>query len=179
MDDPRMLVQAPVRGALAGLMARGIALVGILAGLALLPALAHPDARVRDGVVIAAVIVLVGYVVLVRTAGLRRGRPPLEARERAWDRAREMDSDDASLGLLVAGWVPAGLLLALALMVWPHLIDANPALAAAWTVLGLPPVAIAWMLATTTWLDACRDDLARAEHEADLRFRRYWADVGR
>jgi hypothetical protein len=179
MNDPRMLVEAPVRGALTGVMARGIALVGTLAVLAFWPALTHADAAVRDGVVAAAVLVLAGYVVLVRVTGLQRGRPPMEARERAWDRAREIDKDEASLGLLVAGWVPAGLLLALALMVWPHLTDPNPALAAAWTVLGLPPVAMAWMMATTTWLDACRDDLARAEQEADLRFRRYWADVGR
>jgi hypothetical protein len=29
------------------------------------------------------------------------------------------------------------------------------------------------------WLDACRDDLARAEQESDTRLRSYWANVGR
>ena len=109
------------------------------------------------------------------STGARRRRPA----SRAWDRAREIDGEDASLGLLVAGWVPAGLILALGLLLWPHLTDPNPALAAAWVVLGLPPFAVAWLFATTTWLDACRDDLARAEHESDTRLRRYWANVGR
>jgi len=178
-SDPRTLVEAPVRSALAGVMGRGIALAGVVGALALVPMLAHPETAVRDGVAIAVVLVLFGYVVAVHAARLGRPRLPEEARERAWERAKEIDRDEAAVGLVVTGWVPVALFLAMGLLLWPHLTDPNPALAAAWTVLGLPPMAMAWMVATTTWLDACRDDLARAELEADLRFRSYWANVGR
>ncbi len=167
-----------MRLALVGVMGRGLALVAALALLALWPVAAKPEVAVRDGIGGLAVVVLVAYAAVVRISRRLGGRPALEARERAWERAREIDSDDASLGLLVAGWVPVGLLLALGLLIWPHLTDQNPALAAAWVVFGLPPFVLAWSLASSTWLDACRDDLARAEEESDTQLRRYWANVG-
>ena len=176
--DPRSLVEAPVRGALVGVMGRGIALVAVMALLALWPVAARPETAIRDGIAGIALGVLVAYSIYVRVAAWHAGRPPQDARERAWERAQEIDGEDAALSLLVAGWVPAGLLLAVGLLLWPHLTDQNPALAAAWVVLGVPPFALAWLLATTTWLDACRDDLARAELESDVRFRRYWANPG-
>jgi hypothetical protein len=176
--DPRAQVEEPVRGALVGVMGRGIALVLLMALLALWPVAARPDVPVRDGIAGLAIGILIAYGLYVRAAAWHLGRPPLAARERAWDRAREIDAEDAALGLLVACWVPAGLLLAIGLLLWPHMTDPNPALAAAWVVLGLPPFALAWLFATTTWLDACRDDLARAELESDVRFRHYWANPG-
>ncbi|HYO43267.1 MAG TPA: hypothetical protein VES19_08730 [Candidatus Limnocylindrales bacterium] len=177
-DDPRAQVEEPVRGALVGVMGRGIALVALLALLALFPVVARPDVQVRDGIAGVALGVLVAYALYVRVAAWHAGRPSDEERARAWERAREIDGEDAALSLLVAGWVPAGLLLAIGLLLWPHLTDPNPALAAAWVVLALPPFVLAWLLATTTWLDACRDDLARAERESDVRLRRYWANPG-
>jgi len=42
------------------------------------------------------------------------------------------------------------------MVVWPHFTDPNPAHACGWVVLGLPAIAVASMLATSTWLDACR-----------------------
>lgn len=177
--DPRTQVEAPVRGALVGIMVRGIVLVGAMAALALWPVIARPEVALRDAIAEVAVVLLLGYAIGVRLARRLGGRPPVNARERAWERAKEIDADDASLGLLVTGWVPVALLLAVGLLLWPHVTDPNPGLAAAWVVIGLPPFAAAWMLATTTWMEACRDDLARAEQEADSRLRRYWANVGR
>lgn len=177
--DPRSSVEAPVRGALTAVMGRGIAFVAVMALLALWPVLARPETAIRDGIAEVAVAVLVAYAIGVRVARRLGGRPCEDARERAWDRAKEVDSDDAALGLLVAGWVPVALLLAIGLLLWPHVTDPNPALAAAWVVIGLPAFAVAWMLATATWLEACRDDLARAEEESDTRLRHYWANVGR
>jgi hypothetical protein len=177
--DPRAQVEEPVRGALVGVMGRGIALVALMALLALWPVVARPDAAVRDGIAGVALGVLIGYSIWVRATARHAGRPSADERARAWERAREIDGDDAALSLLVAGWVPAGLVLAIGLLLWPHLTDANRALAAGWLVLGMPPFALAWLLATTTWLDACRDDLARAARESDTRFRRYWANPGR
>ena len=168
-----------MRGALVGVIGRGLGLVGLMALLALWHAAAHPVASTRDTIAIVAVGLLLVYGVFVRGSRRIVGRPPLAQRECAWERAREIDEGDASLGLLVVGWVPAGLFLALGLLLWPHMTDPNPALAAAWVVLGLPPFAVAWMFATSSWFDACRDTLARAELEADTRFRSYWSNIGR
>lgn len=177
-SDPRSQVEAPVRGALVGVMGRGIALFAIMALLAMWPIAARPGTEVRDAVAVIALGILVAYGLCVRAASWHGGRPPVDARERAWARAQEIDGEDAAVGLLVAGWVPAGLLLAIGLLLWPHLTDPNPALAGAWAVLGVPPFTLAWMFAATTWLNACRDDLARAEQESDLLFRRYWTNAG-
>ena len=177
--DPRSQVEAPVRGALVGVMGRGMALVAVVSLLALWPIVARPEVAVRDAIAGIVFAVLIGYGDWVLIAKRINGHASEEARELVWDRAREIDSDDAALGLLVAGWVPAALLLALGLLLWPHVTDPNPALAAAWVVLGLPPFVAAWLFVTTTWHDACRDDLARAEQESDTRLRSYWANVGR
>jgi hypothetical protein len=175
--DARVQVEAPVRGALVGIMGRGIALVVFLAILALFPAAGRLAPEAGTGLAVVVIAVLVGYGLEVRVRQAIHGRPSENARCAAWDRAREIDSDDATLSLLVAGWVPAALLLAMGLALWPHLTDPNPAISAAWVVVGIPPAACAWVFATTSWLDACRDDLARAEAESDTRLRRYWAGI--
>jgi hypothetical protein len=177
--DPRSQVEAPVRGALVGVMGRGMALVAAVSLLALWPIVAHPEVVVRDAIAGVVFAVLIAYGAWILISQRLNGHASEEAREVAWDRAREIDSDDAALSLLVAGWVPVGLLLALGLLLWPHVTDPNPALAAAWVVLGLPPFVAAWLFVTSMWLDACRNDLARAEQESDTRLRSYWANVGR
>ncbi len=177
--DARTKVEEPVRGALVGVMGRGIALVAFMSILALFPIAGRLSPEAASGIAVVAIAILVGYGIEVRILQAVHGRPPEELRQAAWDRAKEIDSDDATLSLLVAGWVPAALLLALGLLLWPHLTDPNPAISAAWVVLAVPPAACAWIVATTSWLDACRDDLARAEAEADTRLRAYWANVGR
>lgn len=176
--DPRSQVEAPVRGALVGVMGRGLALVGAMALLALWPMVAHPDEPVRQAIAGLAFGILAGYGIWVRIGQHLGNRPSAAERARAWERAKEIDGDDAALSLLVAGWVPVALVLALGLLLWPNITDADPARASAWVVLGLPPFAMAWLFASTAWLDACRDDLARAEREADTRLRRYWANLG-
>ena len=176
--DPRTQVEAPVRGALVGVMGRGLALVGAMALLALWPLAAHPDEPVRQAIAGLAFGFLVAYGIWVRVSQRIGTRPSPEERATAWARAKEIDGDDAALSLLVAGWVPVGLVLTLGLLLWPNVTDADPARASAWVVLGVPPFAMAWLFAATAWLDACRDDLARAEREADTRLRHYWANLG-
>jgi hypothetical protein len=177
--DPRIQVEAPVRGALAGVMARGLALVGAMALLALWSVVARPMSEVRDALAYGGPALLLGYALWVR-AGMRiRGLADERDRRLAWVRARRVDPADAALGRMVAAWVPVGLLLTLGVLLWPNLTNPDWRIAEAWIVLGLPPYALAWLVAATTWLEACRDDLARAEREADDRFRGYWANPGR
>lgn len=178
-SDPRQLVEAPVRRELMWLVTRGVALVAVVATIALLPMAFQLDVSTRDRLAMAPPAILIAYALLIQLRRLRHGSAPADAREAAWARAAEVDPDDAILGRLVSAWVPIGLLVSLVLLLWPHLTDKNPALAAAWSVLGVPPMVFAWLFASSTWLDVCRDDLARAEDEAEARFRRYWANVGR
>ena len=177
--DPRAQVEAPIRGALTGVMANGIGLVVAVAAIAFVPHALHADLSIRYGAVAAAVVALVGYSVAVRVLALLHGRPSPALRDLAWSRASELDAEDAMLSLLVAGWVPVALALALALLLWPHLTSPDPGVSAAVVVFGVPPVVLAWVLAADAWGDACRDSLARAELESQLRFRSYWATLGR
>jgi hypothetical protein len=179
LPDPRTLVEQPVRRELAWLVVRGVALVGVMAGLAVVPVAVPLDVPARDGIAVAAVVTLFGYGLAANVVRRTHDRVPLKALAEAWDRAREVDPADAWLGRAVAMWVPVGLVATLGLLVWPHFTDPNPALACAWVVLGLPPVTAAWLFASTTWTDSCRDALARAEDESQSRFRRYWANPGR
>jgi hypothetical protein len=172
------MVEAPVRGALAGVMGRGVALVAAMVLLALWPLVAKPGVDVCNAIAGLSLAVLVGYATWIRLSQRLHGRPSEEDRARAWERAKEIDRDDAMLSLIIVGWVPVGLFLALALLLWPRMTDADPAAAATWVVMALPPFTLAWLFATESWLEACRDDLARAEHEADVQLRRYWANVG-
>ncbi len=177
--DPHSLLAAPVRHALTRLVVRGLALVGATGALAVWIVAAKPDAAGRDGATFLALTLLAAYSIAVRGMRAIRGRPTLEERDVAWERAQELDRDETSLGMIVVAWVPAAVCLALTILLWPHLSDANPQIASAWAVFGVPPAVVAWTLMVATWLDSARDDLARAEHESDLRFRSYWANLGR
>ena len=178
-EDPRGVIDAPIRRELQRMIVRGLFLFLVLAALAVCPLMCALDAGTHDVLAVAALFVLVGYSVLVHARRLHLGPVPEDRREQAWLRAQEVDADDATLGRMVWAWVPVGLLAALVLLLWPHVTDANPALACAWVVIGLPPIVVAWLVASSTWWDAARDDLARAELESDARFRRYWAELRR
>lgn len=177
-EDPRGLVEAPVRRELQWLVVRGLALFLVVAALAVCPIVCALDAEARDALAIAAPILLFGYALAVHARRVVLGPVPEDRRVSAWTRAQEVDADDALLGRLVCSWLPIGLLAALILLVWPHITDANPALACAWVVIGLPPIALAWLVASSSWLDAARDDLARAELRSDALLRTYWANLG-
>jgi hypothetical protein len=178
-SDPRSLVAAPVRHALTRLMIRGTFLVGAIGALAVWMVVARPDASARDGATFLGIILLALYSIVVRSRRSVRGRPSLEDRELAWTRAQELDRDETTLALFVVAWVPTAVCVSLAILLWPHFTDASPQIASAWVVFGAPPSVFVWMVMAGTWLDSARDDLARAEREADVRFRSYWANLGR
>ena len=90
-----------------------------------------------------------------------------------------MDEGDAALGLLIAGWVPVALATALIVLVGPHFAEPDLEVRGMWWAFGIPVLLGGWIVATNGWLDATRDELARALGESDRRFRAYWADPGR
>jgi hypothetical protein len=176
--DPRREVEAPVRRALAALVLRGVILVGLVLALVLLPS--HPAlGALRDPATVLVPLVLFAVAGLLWTERRVRGRPADDARAAAWSRAREVDEADAMLALLVAGWVPVALAAALVVLVGPHFAEPDLEVRGAWWAFGIPLLLTAWIVATNAWLDATRDELARALGEADRRFRAYWGDLGR
>lgn len=176
--DPRAVVEAPIRRELWRVVARGVLLMGVMSVLAAVPLAWNLDVNLDDAIAKMAPVVLLGYAAIVQLSRRLHGPASETAVAGAWDRAKTVDPEDALLGRIIAAWVPVGLLLALGALIWPHLTDRNPALAAAWSVLGVPPFVLAWLVASSTWLASCREGLARAEGESDALFRRYWANVG-
>jgi hypothetical protein len=177
--DARALVIAPVSHALTRLVVRGLALVGALGLLAVWMVAAKPGPAGRDAATFLAISLLATYSLIVRGRRIVRGRPSLEERAVAWERAQELDRDETALAMLVVVWVPAAVCLALAVLMSPHLTAPDPRTSSPWAMIGVAAAGMAWMVMVATWLESARDDLARAEHEADLRFRSYWANIGR
>jgi hypothetical protein len=177
-DDPRHVVEAPIRGALTGVMARGIALVGLVVCCALAPTL-PVLCDVCDGLAIGVTAFLLGFGTWVHVRRWLRSPVDDRVRSTAWQTAREVDPDDMMLALVIAGWVPVALGIALLVMLWPHLVDPSPTIRGAWIVMAIPPVVAAWAFSTTAWLETCRDALARAIGESERRYRSYWTNLGR
>jgi hypothetical protein len=176
--DPRNEVEAPVRHALAALVFRGVVLVGLVAALVLLPS--HPAlGALREPATALVPMVLFSVALLLRIERRVRGRPDEASRAAAWARARAVDEADATLALVVAGWVPVALAAALVVLVGPHFSEPDLEVRGAWWGFGIPLLLTAWIVATNAWLDATRDELARASGEADRRFRAYWANPDR
>ena len=180
MDDRDRLrdVEAPVRRALAALVFRGIVLVGVVLALVLLPS--HPAlGGLRDATTVLVPLALFGVAALVRIERHVRGLPGEDDRSTAWVRARDVDEADATLALLVAGWVPVALAAALVVLVGPHFAEPDLEVRGAWWAFGIPVLLAGWTVATSSWLAATRDELARALGESDRLLRAYWADPGR
>lgn len=167
-----------MRRALVALVVRGVVLVGAVLLLVLLPAV-PAFAWLRPVAPYAVPAMLFGSALLVVAERRVRGRPGEELRASAWFRAREIDEADAMLALLIAGWVPVALLAGLVLLAWPGLNDRDAATRGIWGAVGVPTLAAAWLIAANTWLEATRDELARALADSERRFRSYWANLGR
>ena len=112
-------------------MGRGMALVATVSLLALWPIAAHPEVAVRDAIAGVVFVVLIGYGAWIRISQRLHGHAP-GGGPRAGVGSGEGDRPGrGDVGLLVTGWVPVVLLVGLGVLPWPHLTDANPALAAA------------------------------------------------
>lgn len=176
--DPRHAIEAPVRRALAAIVVRGLVLVAAILLAVLCPTIPQLY-HLRDALAVVVAALLIGYATAVLVERRLRGPVDPELRKHAWFKARDIDEADAALVLVIAGWVPVALLAALVVMAWPHLMVGTAEARGLWFAVGVPALFVAWVVATSAWLDGCRDDLARAIGESERRFRSYWANVGR
>ena len=170
-DDPRSFIEAPVVAALNGIVARALIGLSVVGASATLPVILRMDIRFDHRYHFLLPVAWVVYAAL--TAAILILRPPPREAD-VWDRAAEVDASLARLArrtstLMMTGWL-ASVAVALSLH---HLVSAREVLVTLGIV--VPLTFDAWLLAVLAWNAWCRASLARAEHDAADRLRRYWA----
>lgn len=170
-EDPREQVQAPVVAALHRIMVRAYVGLALIAAASLAPLLLHLDPPIHQA---SHFVIPAGWVLYaVITAAVLVLRPA-HAEADAWRRAAEVDPDLVRYArgvsaLMVAGWLAA----LAAVLVHHHLTSPREVFVTVGII--VPLTLAAWLLALLAWNAWCRATLARAEHEADDRFRHYWS----
>jgi len=172
-SDPRGFIEAPVLRALNRIVIRAVLGFSLVAAGASLPLLLHLDPPIHQAFHFLVPAGWVAYAALIGALFLLRPPPP---EPDVWSRAAEVDAASASFAQRVSAVMLAGWLLAFAaVLVHHHLTSPREVL----VTLGIivPLTFAAWLLAAIAWTSSCRASLARAEHEANGRLRRYWRDL--
>lgn len=156
--------------ALNGIVIRAVVGFGLVAAGASVPLLLHLDPPIH---VAFHFLVPAGWVVYAALIGaLFLLRPP-PAEPDVWARAAEVELALTRFAQRVSVVMLAGWLFAFAaVLVHHHLTSPREV----FVTLGIivPLTFAAWLLASIAWMSSCRAALARAEHEASGRLRRYW-----
>lgn len=173
--DPRSFVEAPVIGALNGIVVRAVVGFSIVAAFASVPLIARLDEPVHDAFHLLLPIGAVGYSVITGALLLLRPAPAVPD---AWAGAAEVDPALARFARRVSLFMIVGWLAAVgAVLVHHHLSSPDQVLM---TVLVDVPLTLAvWLAAVFAWNSWCRATLARAQYAASRRLRLYWSDVPR
>jgi hypothetical protein len=183
-SDPRVAVQAPVRRALEGITLRGtlaFAFVAVAVACPTLPGLDpwfHELAHVAvpGFFVIAVAIGFVERQVRGRAMVTLLGSGPWErTRAEAWRRAQELAPEDTRLAMVLVAAVPVGVFGGLAALALPHLLRGDQV--PEWVGLWAPALTILAILTSITWIEQCRDRIARAVASSNAELRAYWAGV--
>lgn len=174
-DDPRGFVQAPVVQALTRIVV--LALLGFVtvAGFATLPLVLKLDPAIHETFHIAVPAAWVAISVLI---GLHLILRPAPDEPNVWDRAADAEPELTRLARLVSGVMTIGWLVAMGAVIVNHHLG-SPHQAAFTFLVTVPASFAVWFLVVMAWSAWCRALLARAEHAADLRLKRYWAELGR
>lgn len=172
-SDRRSFIEAPVIAALNGITVRAVIGFSVVAASASLPLILRLDALFHEAFHF---LLLVGWLVYAAlTAALLILRPPPPEPD-VWVRAAEVDSALVRFArrvsaLMMVGWLAS----VAAVLVHHHLTSPREV----FVTLGIivPLTFAAWLLAVLAWSSWCRASLARAEHDAADRLRRYWRRV--
>ncbi len=172
-DDPRNQVEAPVVGALHEIVTRAYIGLGVVAAASLAPLILHLEPPIHQ---LTHFVIPGGWVVYAAvTAALLnlRGAP---AEADPWGRAVEVNHDLVRYARRISTLMLLGWLAALAAVLLHHHLTSPREI---FITLGIivPLTLAAWLLALLAWGAWCRATLARAEHEASDRLRRYWSGM--
>lgn len=171
-DDPRAMVEAPVRAALGRLLVGGVGVFLGAVALGLACTLGGMSQTWHLGTHVGAAGTMLVFLVATQVARVR-GRPSALARDEAWPRAYEVDRADAQLAAVAVAAAPVAVFAMLAVMTWPHFLARETR--AEQYGLWLPIFAILWVFSTVRWVDVCRDHLARSIEASQRRWRAYWS----
>jgi hypothetical protein len=171
--DPRNQVEAPVVDALHGIVARAYIGLGVVAAASLAPLILHLEDPIHQ---LTHFVIPGGWVAYAAVTGGRLVLRPAPEEADPWGRAREVDADLARHAMRVSALMVVGWLAALAAVLLHHHLASPREI---FVTLGIivPLTLAAWLLGVLAWGAWCRTTLARAEHEATGRLRRYWSGV--
>jgi len=172
-NDPRSFIEAPVIAALNGIVVRALIGLCVVAASASVPLILRMDVPYHKAFHFLLPIGWVVYAAL--TAALLILRPPPHEPD-VWGRAVEVDAALVRFTrrvsvLMTVGWIAS----VTVVLVHHHLTSEREI----FVTLGIivPLTFAAWLLAVLAWNSWCRASLARAEHDAADRLRRYWTRV--
>jgi hypothetical protein len=168
-------VQAPIVGALNGIVWRGVIGFALVAGVAALPLVVHLDDTVHFAAHVALPAVWVAYaVVSVVVALVRRQRVEGDP----WTPAAEADPSLTAFARMVTGFMIGGWLASVVgVLVHHHLSTTQDILRT--LAVDLPVLLGAWAIASFAFVRASRRSLAQAVVDSADRFRRYWGNPRR
>ncbi len=171
--DPRAFTDAPVIAALNGIVVRALIGFSVVAGYASLPLLLRLDPPVHAAFHFLLPAGWVAYAILTAARLILR---PAPHEPDVWPRAAEVDSALAGLARRVSAAMTIGWLVAVAAVIVQHHLTSPREVFVTFGII-VPLTFAAWLLAVLAWSGWCRASLARAEHTATDRLRRYWRHV--
>jgi hypothetical protein len=166
-------VEAPIRNALAFLVARGTASFAV-AVVALIPLGISLDGPVEalGHALLPAVLVL---IVVARAIHLTFVRHRADGAG-AWTRAYAAEPGETALAIVTAVAVPIAWAVGGSAILLRHVADPAPTPGAI-AALFAPAFLVLWSFATIAWVGDCRERLALGLAESERRFREYWERV--
>jgi len=174
-DAARDTVRAPLRAALDRIITWGAVGYALAAVVVAVPALCPLPPDLHEAAHVALPVLVVAHLVVRTAIRVAAGPPSGEATRAAWAEARAFDRSTTLVAAVVVAAGSIGLLLALFVLVVPHVTNAAEAglYAAVW----IPLLGVIWALATVSIVEGARDRLAYAVEESDRRLRAYWTAV--
>ena len=173
--DPQRTVGAPVITALNTIIVCAAAGFAIVVAFATVPLIAELDPQIHIAVHLGIPIGALAYAGLVFLVIARRS---VAITNDPWERASAVDPGLAHFARLVSGFMMGGSLASLAAVLVHHHLT-SPVATALTFATDAPILLASWAVAAHAWTRWSRYLLARAEREADERFRSYWRSVAR
>lgn len=169
------MVEAPIVGALNGIIVRAVAGFILVAALTSLPLLVHLEGAVHEAVHLLLPAGWLAYGVL--TGAFLLFRPGYhEGDGDPWLNAAQIDPGHARFARAIALFMVLGWAVSVAAMLVHHHLGTNTAIQRTLLV-DVPIMVSVWGLASFAWTRWCVHALARAEAQSTERLREYWSAV--
>jgi len=174
-SDPRSFTQTPVVAALNGIIVRALIGLSLVAASASVPLILRLDLPFHTAFHFLLPVAWAGYAGV--TGAMLILRPPPREPD-VWGRAAEVDASLVRFARRISAFMFVGWLASVAVVLVHHHLTSPREIFVTVGII-IPLTIAAWLLAVLAWNSWCRAVLARAEHDAAERLRRYWTVVAR